>query len=79
MQIFNTVKSHWKQVSAAAGTLFLSAAVHANLLAEDPFLKAADKIEDKIEAWGPELLGVTATAVLLTVGIKYIKKIAKAS
>ncbi|WP_038216666.1 hypothetical protein [Xenophilus azovorans] len=71
------VRKYGPQVTTAVMTLPLALAARAQ--ATDPFDAAVDTITTKVEAYGGALVGLAAVAVVFLVGVKYVKKIPRAS
>lgn len=62
--------------------LIVGVALSAPLLSHaqtDPFATSVTAITEKVETYGAALVGVAAAAVVFMVGIKYVKKIARAA
>jgi hypothetical protein len=69
------VSKLWKRVAVGAVGLGASAAA----LADDPFTSAVTDVSSKVATYGAALVGVAAVGVGFAVGIKYVKKIARAA
>lgn len=62
---------------AVVGASLLLAAAAAR--ADDPFTAAVTEVSGKVGTYGAALVGVAAIGVGFSVGIKYVKKIARAA
>jgi len=64
------------RVATGAAVLLASAAARADT---DPFTTAVADVSTKVGTYGASLVGVAAVGVGFAVGIKYVKKIARAA
>lgn len=71
-------RKYGAKVAAAGSAAYLGMGV-AFAQATDPFDTAVATIQTKVEGYGGALVALAAVAVVFLVGIKYVKKIPKAS
>lgn len=69
------MKNLYQKLMVSAGLLVASGLA----LADDPFTQAVTDVSAKVVTYGGALVGVAAVGVGFAVGIKYVKKIARAS
>lgn len=77
MQFVQTFRDNAAKFSVAVLSTVGAVAAHAQ--AADPFSNAVTDISTKVGTYGTALVGLAAVGVVFMVGIKYVKKITRAS